>query len=176
MNTGMDIFIEHMVQKKVTAIDQVKMVLLTLAAVLLIFLLMILSANIKFLAMILLLAVFGVIWGWWVLLKRFRLEFEYSLTNGVIDVDKIIAKSRRKRVVSVDIHNIEVMAPMKSDHTADYPNVPNVIDASVSPEDPGAWFIVFSRENKGLTKLIFNPDDRIIDGAHMVSPRKVFKE
>lgn len=174
----MDVFIEHLVKKRPTTGDRLKIVGLCLAAVLLILLLFILSGLLRPLAMFVLLLVAGVIYGWWKLLNSFRVEYEYALTNGEMDVDKIIAQSRRKRLVTVNLRNIELMAPVHGGKSAEYGSarVAQTIDASVSPNDADAWFILFQKENSGLTRLVFTPDERIIEGAKIAAPRKVFEQ
>ena len=54
----------------------------------------------------------GSIYGiYWIASSR-DLEFEYSVTNGDLTVDKIIHKRKRKRVVSFDVRNAEERANM----------------------------------------------------------------
>ncbi len=36
-----------------------------------------------------------------------NIEFEYVVTNGIVDIDKVINKSDRKRTVSFECRNIE---------------------------------------------------------------------
>ena len=49
------------------------------------------------------------------------LEFEYLFVNGELDIDKIMAKSKRKRVKSLNITECDIMAPINS-HRMDYYN------------------------------------------------------
>ena len=49
------------------------------------------------------------------------LEFEYLFVNGELDIDKIMAKSKRKRVKSLNITECDIMAPLNS-HRMDYYN------------------------------------------------------
>ena len=46
--------------------------------------------------------------------KNRNLEYEYVFYNGSIDVDKIVAKKFRKRLISTDLHAVEVIAPTGS--------------------------------------------------------------
>lgn len=68
------------------------------------------------------------------------------------------------------------MAPMGGEHKHEFENqsIPTTIDASISPDAKGAYFIVTNHPKKGLMRLIFNPNERIIKSAQAVSPRKVF--
>ena len=49
-----------------------------------------------------------------VLFKRFDLEFEYLYVNGDLDIDKIMAKQKRKRVFEMNVRDMEVLAPTGS--------------------------------------------------------------
>ena len=47
-------------------------------------------------------------------LPSFDLEFEYLYVNGELDVDKIMSKTKRKRVARIDMDKVELIAPLKS--------------------------------------------------------------
>ena len=55
------------------------------------------------------------------ILPNLDLEYEYVYVNGELDIDKIMAKSKRKRVQSFDLAKMEIMAPVNS-HRMDYQN------------------------------------------------------
>ena len=43
-----------------------------------------------------------------------NVEYEYSFTNGAMDVDKIIAASRRKRMTALNAREIEMMGTKRN--------------------------------------------------------------
>ena len=45
-----------------------------------------------------------------------NIEYEYIVTNGELDVDKIMGRSKRKRLVTADARNFEVFAPMEPEY------------------------------------------------------------
>lgn len=49
-----------------------------------------------------------------------RVEYEYSFTNGELDVDKVINNTKRKRLLTVDMRKIERMAPVEDESYAAY--------------------------------------------------------
>ena len=53
----------------------------------------------------------GIGWLLWYLITMQNVEFEYSVTNGDIDIDQITAQRKRKRIVSVSGEKIETFAP-----------------------------------------------------------------
>jgi hypothetical protein len=171
----MDTFIEQLVTKKVDSSDKIKITLLTFALVLAIILLFMLMGMFPSYAFIGIFLVFGVCYGYWYLITSFKVEFEYALTNGELDVDKIIARRKRKRLITVAIRDVDIMARLSTNQKHDLlkQNFKTVLDASSSPLSPNAFFISVHSNKLGLTKLIFEPDQRIIDLCRSVSPRKV---
>ena len=52
------------------------------------------------------LLVCGIIFGAFKLCSNFNIEYEYIITNGIIDIDKIINKSSRKRMLSFNLSSV----------------------------------------------------------------------
>ena len=48
------------------------------------------------------------------LFRQLDLEFEYLYVNGDLDIDKIMAKQKRKRVFQTNVSELEVIAPTGS--------------------------------------------------------------
>ena len=89
----MDIFCEYIVKKKPTMKDRVKQIGIILLAIVLVEIFIVLN-NLLF-GVGLLLGV-AVIYGAVYLFKRTNIEYEYILTNSILDIDKIFAKRLRK--------------------------------------------------------------------------------
>lgn len=172
----MDTFIEQLVVRKSDTTDKIKISLLTLSLVLVIMLIFLLMGIFMEYAFIGIMLGFGVAYGYWYLITSFKVEFEYTLTNGELDVDKITAKRRRKRLITIKIKEIDIMAHVAGNDKNELinQNFKTVIDASSSPLSPNAFFISVHHNKLGLTKLIFEPEQRIIGICRSVAPRKVF--
>ena len=103
----MDVFIEYMVKKKTTGVETLlKIVYVLLAAVILVgsfFLSPLLGAF----SMIATLIGFGAVFGAYYLITSMSVEYEYILTNGEMDVDKIIARRRPKRTLTANARKFE---------------------------------------------------------------------
>jgi hypothetical protein len=171
----MDTFIEQLVAKKVETTDKIKITLLTISLVLVFILIFLLIGIFPAFSVVGILAEFGVAYGYWYVITSFKIEFEYALTNGELDIDKIIAKRRRKRLITVKIKEIDTMAHIAGNDKNEFFNrsFKTVIDASSSPLSPDAFFISVHHDKLGLTKLIFEPDQRIIGICKSMAPRKV---
>ena len=50
------------------------------------------------------------------------IEYEYLYLDKEITIDKIMAKTRRKRVLTIDVNKIEILAPEKSYQLDSYRN------------------------------------------------------
>lgn len=89
-------------------------------------------------------------------------EYEYSFTNGDLDVDKIMAKRKRKRLVEIEQQQIKVMAPYTAEYeseTKDY-QISQVIDASSSKNAAGRWFLIYETKEGKYVFLVLQPSKR----------------
>lgn len=89
-------------------------------------------------------------------------EYEYSFTNGELDVDKIMAKRKRKTLVSIDQKQIRVMAPYTAEYeseTKDY-QIAQVMDVSPSKNAAGRWFIIYEDDTGKNVFLVLQPSKR----------------
>ena len=55
------------------------------------------------------------------MIPRTDLEYEYLFVNGEFDIDMVMAKSKRKKVMSVNLSEADLIAPLNS-HKMDYYN------------------------------------------------------
>ena len=174
----MDDFLEYLVRRKNTTKTTVLKVLIVFGAVIFTLIMLILSMTIRTFSFIFLLLIAGGIYGAWYLLGTFKVEYEYIVTNGEMDVDKIMSQRKRKRLISINFRNMDIMAPMGGEHKQEFENqsIQKTIDASISQDTKGAYFIVVRHAKLGFLRLVFNPNERIIKSAKMVAPRKVFTD
>ena len=102
-----------------------------------------------------------------------NVEFEYLLTDSDLDIDKIINKSRRKRVISVYRKEILVMAPVGSANLPSDWETYTKVDASSSPDAPDAYVLIVQQDS-GKKAIIFCPTEKMLETITMRNPRKVF--
>lgn len=104
-----------------------------------------------------------------------NLEYEYLYVDKELSVDKVMNKSKRKRVATFDIGKVEIMAPMKSHHLDSYQNRNyKVVDYSSWTEKQPEVRYVFYYD--GRQKVVFEPNEDMIKAIINVAPRKVFKD
>ena len=108
---------------------------------------------------IMLLLVFGVFFGAYKLAGLLSVEYEYIITNGIMDVDKITAKSSRKRMTSFELVNVERIEKynINAKPVGNYSKTVIACDEN----DPSAYFMVVSKEGKGNELIVFSPNERM---------------
>ena len=109
-------------------------------------------------------------------LPTFDVEYEYLYVNGSIDVDRIYSKSRRKKAVSVDLNNLEIMAPFKS-HRLDSYRQGNlkVEDFSSRIEENKSYLLILS-DNGKRRAIKLELDEHMLGDIKQRFPRKVFMD
>ena len=101
----------------------------------------------------------GVIFGAYKLSCRFNIEYEYIVTNGTMDIDKIISKSSRKRVLSFELQTVSRIDKFNPSQIASVN--PKELTVACNTDDPDAYLMVSSAEGKGTIYLVFAPDERV---------------
>ena len=101
----------------------------------------------------------GALYGAFKLSCRFNVEYEYIVTNGTMDIDKIINKSSRKRVLSFELATVSRLEKFNQGLLSSV-NSKEIVTAC-NLNDPGAYLMVSSTEGKGTSYLIFAPDERV---------------
>lgn len=103
------------------------------------------------------------------------LEYEYLYVDKELTVDKVMAKSRRKKVASFDMGKMEIMAPVKSYHLDNYKNRQGkAVDYSSGEEQQPDRRYVFYYD--GQQKVIFEPNAEMVKAIQFAAPRKVFTD
>ena len=103
------------------------------------------------------------------------IEFEYLYLDKEISVDKIMAKTRRKKLLTIDVNKIEIMAPEKS-HQLDSYRTPQTKFPDLSaghdlPEEKLYWIYY-----EGSQKFLMNLTEDFANTIKGIAPRKVFTD
>ncbi len=160
----MDFFNENLVPRKKTGKDAIIIVGVILLGIVLTCALALFLFGMPIVGQFVLLLIAGVWYVAYKLISRRRVEFEYIVTNGDMDVDKIVAKRKRTRLLSVNAKEIEVMAPIDDPNfQRDQQNINIMERLDVSSGDPQArrYFAVFMKEGK-RTLIIFEPTRKML--------------
>jgi hypothetical protein len=117
----------------------------------------------------------GVCFGAYFIFTSRNLEFEYSITNGDVTVDKIINRSKRKRVVSFDAHLTEEIGKYDPQKHLGKPYEKRLF-VGVSDDGQDAWYMTFRKPDFGYTLLVFNPEEKVLTAIKPFLPRQVARD
>lgn len=109
------------------------------------------------------------------LFRRMDVEYEYIYINGDLDIDKVMHKERRKHMFSVNVNDMELLAPEGSFQLQSYRNGRVYDYSSGNPSSPNRFVLVFSRSGE-RGKVIFEPNSDLVEGFFMMAPRKVVRK
>ena len=165
----MDIFKEQLIAVKPNKKTKIKKAIVIIAGILLAVVAMMYGGG--FIGPII---VMGLLFGGSYLIKGMNLEYEYILTNNELDVDKIMNKERRKRVFTVDLKEIIVMAHVDDAvRKPEFERAQKIKNITSGEKGPNTYVILFSH-NDELTKLIMEPNDEMKKLMFKQAPSKIF--
>lgn len=161
----MDIFIEQLVKRKLGAADYLIIVGSILAGCVIIFLSMLVPVITTFVLV-------GVCFGEYYLITSRNVEYEYSVTNGDITVDKIIARRKRKRIISIDAHNVDAMGHYKSEEHKNKSYATRLF-VSESANGTDDWYFAGNHPQKGKVLVVFSPNSKVLSSIKPFLARQV---
>jgi hypothetical protein len=164
----MDIFVEQIIKKRFGTKDYAVIILVLLLGCLLI------GVTVALIPLLAVLVVIGVCFGAYYVITSRSMEFEYSVTNGDVTIDRIIYRRKRKRVISVDAHTVDAIGKYKpEDHRGkDYSSR---IFASVRDDGIGedSWYFTARHPKQGNVLVVFNPEEKVLNAIKPFLPRQV---
>ena len=104
------------------------------------------------------------------------IEYEYQYCEREITVDKILNKSRRKKVATFETERMEAIAPSRSYHLDEYRNKTNYRKLDFSSGIEQQPDVTYTMYYDGREKVIFELNDDFINALKNVAPRKVFTD
>lgn len=166
-----DIYVEHMVKRRVTPLVIATKVAIILAGIAGFFLILTLSPLLQGFAFLGLLLGIGVLVfaGW--LFRGQSLEYEYTITNGEVDIDRIVARTSRKRMLNFHCRDVERLAPFQPGQG----KLPGKVVAACShPQDDNVWCCTV-KGSQPMT-LVFNPNQAFLDAMKRFLPGAVSRD
>jgi len=161
-----DIFKEQIVKRQSSIFNTLKKVCLIVVAI---FLSVIgLTLGGMFGPIILAAAVFGA----WFAMSFLNVEYEYTFTAGELDIDAIYNRSRRKRVFSTRVNDIEIMAHVEDvRHTGAFHGAQVNKDYTSGVTSANTYAFMLNHQNK-RTKIIIEPNDVMLRALASVLTRR----
>ena len=107
----------------------------------------------------------------------FRIEYEYLLVDKQLSIDKIMNRSKRKKVAEYDLATeLELFAPIASPHLERYKEMVNAKRDYTSGTGEGVVYGLVVHVEKTLELIQLDVSDALLEQISMISPRKVFKD
>ncbi|MDD6308139.1 MAG: hypothetical protein PUB07_02120 [Clostridia bacterium] len=170
----LDGFCENIVVRKKGIMDYLMDVGIFLASILAVILLLFLGKQLHFNAAAFVLSATAFVFGIRAIVLH-KWEYEYTVTAGEVDIDRIMARRSRKRMLSFRAEDCEIIAPAnKGNYFAEYANVPTS-DYSAYRTHPDNYFAVFERAGQRIL-VIFQPNEAMLQMLKKHNPRHVFVE
>ncbi|MBR5540622.1 MAG: hypothetical protein IKU56_04505 [Clostridia bacterium] len=165
----MDFFVEQLVKKK----KSTGQILAIVGTILLALVLLAISLLlIEFTGAISMLIVVGVFYGAWYLLTAQNIEYEYCVTNGDIDIDRIVGQRKRQRIVSVSGKKIESAGRYIPEKWAGR-SIDRTVIAAPSNREDNLYYFTYRSKKRGHTLVVFQPDDRVKNSLYEGLPKLV---
>lgn len=165
----MDFHVEQLVTKKKNVTDYFKIAGICFVTVVLWMAICLFVMRLSsFLASVLLVIV-G--WGAFRIVQNLSIEYEYEMTNYYLDIDKIMGKARRKRIVSVDFHSIDICTYVTEHEFKNENGFEKIYDVSGDPNEDGRIFIDFTAEGGKKTRVILFPCDKLKEYIKKAAPK-----
>ncbi|SDB16223.1 hypothetical protein SAMN02910317_00830 [Ruminococcaceae bacterium FB2012] len=166
----MDVFKEQNVLRLSNSNDTAKKILITVAAVCFATGVFVLTFGSLFM-MIGIIIAGGVMYGGYYLVTSMYVEYEYIITNGEVDFDKIIAQRSRKRLCTVKLSTATAFGV--ADDNADTDNADTYVVATANDPEMTDYFLRVKHKSLGDTVVFFNPDDEMIELIKQFLPRSL---
>lgn len=108
--------------------------------------------------------------------RNTKVEFEYLFVTGIFSVDKVLGQAKRKKTFECTIDDIQIVAPTGSDALNDH-KVQNqkVLDCTSKTEHAKTYTMIVQAGAEN-TRLIFEPNDKMIQCLYQAAPRKVKRQ
>ena len=117
--------------------------------------------------------------GMYVLLhfvKSRNLEFEYSITNGDLDITQIIDQKKRTLLCTINCREIELMGMVNEANQQYYgKKVDKIVNVTSGQKDVQKYFILCRRESINM-KIYFEPNEAVLKACKKYVPSRKFLE
>jgi hypothetical protein len=165
----MDVFIEKLVKRRKTMADVLLILLIVAGAVILSYLIM------RYIPQFAMISIIGLFYLVYVLITKLNIEYEYAVTNGELDIDMITNQKQRKRLLSVNCRDFDVVAKVDSlQYTKQIKECKNIKDYTSRSKNAEVWFISMMKDGQP-TVILFEPLEKMIENFAIYIPRKIFK-
>ena len=162
----MDSYAEYLVKKAPTSQDQGRNALMVIAA------LVICAGTIflvRFTGPLILVLTIVAIYGAYYLFTSQNVEYEYIVTNDELDIDKVIAKRKRSRLISVEIGKFTAFG--KEEEAEPISDQATTVLCIGADAELGTYYADLETEEYGQTRILFTPNESVLTCVQEALPR-----
>ncbi len=165
-----DVYLEQLVKRKNTAAIILIRIAIVVGTIVLGSAMLICAPMIGPFSSIMFLLFALLVYGAYVAFVSQNVEYEYIITNGDIDIDKIIAQRRRKRILSFRCKDVMKMGKYNAEEhkSVSYDKKFFVQDAS----DENEWYLTFTSPKHGKVLVVFTGYERVLNAMRPFLPRE----
>ena len=172
----MDTYTEHIIKQKYSF----KAILMTFGLYLLATVLSVVTVTLAFSYPLVMQFAFALVVGYyvgaWFITQKFNIEYEYIVTNDELDVDKIMSRKTRKRMLTVSARKFDEFGKAEGPRFEELMKNPEIqvkFDASISKKSDGRFYALFVNKKEQKMLLIFNPTEKMLKMFRIYNPEKV---
>ena len=100
-------------------------------------------------------------YGTFFMFRNTKVEYEYTFTNGDLDIDKIIAQSSRKPMINIQVSKFTDFG--KYDGSAPEESADMTVIMATDNIASHEYYADFPHEDYGSTRLVFAPDEKMLN-------------
>ena len=102
-------------------------------------------------------------------------EYEYIFTNGDIDIDRIVEQKKRKRMLSFNLSEVQLITEVNSEAYKNFSNKPEKRVKYYIKNTSEKVYVAMITGGTNRAQLFFTPNEIFLDHCYRKSPRIVKK-
>lgn len=107
---------------------------------------------------------------------QWDIEYEYLFVENELTFDKIMGKAKRKKLRSIEMDKIEAIAKKGSYHLDSFKKIKCELADYTAHEPSHEIYEIYVRLEKGMLKICFEPNEKMVQALKNAAPRKVFSD
>ncbi len=169
-----DVFLERMVKKKSEGMDYLIFAVILAAIVLVSGVGFVVGFLLVGFPTLSLMITAGAVFAGYKLICTRLLEYEYSITNGYVTVDKIMNRSARKRMTSFECDSCEDIGVYAgNEERLKNRSFDTRVFATQFADRRGSWYMIVRGKKTGKTLVVFDPDEEFQEALKKFIPRQL---
>ncbi len=113
-------------------------------------------------------------YGMYILRNNQNIEYDYTFTNGILDIARVINNNKRKKLLAANINEFEIIAPISDESFERMLNHKGIMKRynCFLNKGKGLYYGVFIHEGQ-KSMLVFEPSEKMLGIFKKFNPRGV---